>query len=140
MMVKEIMSTDVQAIEAGTPIKQAAAMMKTLDVGFLPIALSNKLAGAITDRDIVVRGVAEGLDLQKTTVEQIMTQQPAVVFEDATVEEAATAMKDKQIRRLLVQSSEGGIVGVVSIGDLATELEDDELAGQTLEKVSASAS
>jgi CBS domain-containing protein len=138
MMVKEIMSTDVQAIDAGTPIKQAAEMMKNLDVGFLPVALAGKLAGALTDRDVVVRGVAEGIDLQQTPVEQIMTQQPAVLFEDATVEEAASQMREKQIRRLLVQSAEGSIVGVVSLGDLATELEDEELAGGTLEKVSES--
>jgi CBS domain-containing protein len=138
MMVNEIMSTEVQAIDAGTPVQQAAELMKELDVGFLPIALANKLAGVLTDRDIVVRGVAAGIDLQHTQVEKVMTQQPAAVFEGATVEEAASQMREKQIRRLLVQSEEGSIVGVVSLGDLATELEDDQLAGGTLEKVSQS--
>jgi CBS domain-containing protein len=118
------------------PIQQAAEIMKKLDIGFLPVALANKLAGAVTDRDIVVRGVASGVDLQATPVQEIMTPNPAAVFEDATVEEVATQMREKQIRRVLVQNAEGQVVGVVSLGDLATEVEGDELAGQTLEKVS----
>jgi CBS domain-containing protein len=135
MMVNEIMSSDIQVIDVDAPIQQAAEMMDKLDVGFLPVALGNKLAGAVTDRDIVVRGVAAGLDLHVTPVQKIMTLEPASISEYATVEQASDLMKQKQIRRLLVLNVEGNVVGVVSLGDLATEVENDQLAGETLEKV-----
>jgi CBS domain-containing protein len=139
MTVKEIMSTDIRVVDATSSIQKAAGMMKELDIGFLPAVLANKPAGAVTDRDIVVRGVAAGIDLQATPVGEIMTRNLAVVLEDATVAEAAAQMGEKQIRRLLVLNAEGSMVGVVTLSDLATGFEDSQLAGQTLGKLSESA-
>jgi len=111
--------------------------MRDLDVGLLPVCGdNNRLAGMITDRDVTVRAVAEGLDPKATHVEQVMTPDVMYCFEDQDVTEAAGLMKKEQIRRLVVLNRDKRLVGVVSLGDLATKTGDDDLSGETLEEIS----
>jgi len=136
MLVFEVMTPDVISVAPEATLMEAARAMKDLDVGPLPICVDGRLLGMITDRDITIRATAEGLDPRTTEVRQVMT--PEVVFcrEGDVVRKAALQMQDAQLRRLLVVNPDGRLVGIVSLGDLAIQTRDDELAGQTLEKVS----
>ncbi len=93
------------------------------------------MVGVLTDRDIVVRAIAESRDPQLTYVREVMTSEPFFLSQDQSVEAAALAMQDKRIRRLLVQDDQGDLVGIVSLGDLAAEAHRSELSGKTLEEV-----
>jgi len=139
MQVKDIMTHDIQAIHMDECLEAAAAAMALLDVGPLPVHDGEKLVGVLTDRDIVVRAVATGMDPIQTRVGQVMT--PAVVYcyEDQDVHEAARLMEEHQIRRLLVLARDERLVGIVSLGDLAVGTGDEQLAGEVLEVVSETA-
>jgi CBS domain-containing protein len=117
---------------------EAARKMKKLDVGPLPVCGENdRLVGMVTDRDIVIRAVAEGRDLTETQVQDVMTPGIEYCLEDQSVEEAARHMREKQIRRLVVLSDNHRLVGIVSLGDLAVEmLSEEELVGSALEGIS----
>ncbi|HEX6986600.1 MAG TPA: CBS domain-containing protein, partial [Planctomycetaceae bacterium] len=122
-----------------TPIQEAARKMAEMNIGFLVVTGGDETApeplGVVTDRDIVVRAVAEGLG-PDTPVEEAMTPTVHVVDDSLSVEEAASLMKDKQIRRLVIRGADGELAGVVSLGDLACDGDDEELAGETLEAIS----
>jgi len=110
--------------------------MKKLDIGPLPVCGDNdRLLGLVTDRDIVIRAVADARDLQETKVQDIMTPDIEYCHDDHPVEHAARLMREKQIRRLAVLNSDNRLVGIVSLGDLATETS-EELAGNALEGIS----
>jgi CBS domain-containing protein len=137
MKLKEIMSHNVESISASSSLVEAANRMARLDIGFLPV-LDSDIMGVITDRDIVVRAVAEGRDPSATTVGEITTSNVEILLEDQDVAEAAKLMKEKQIRRVLVKNQKGAYVGVVSIGDLAAQGHEREMCGEAMEKVCAS--
>ncbi len=136
MLLKDIMTRDVQVIPPDAPVKVAAEKMKALYVGPLPVCDGDRLVGILTDRDIAVRAVAEGRDPKRTKVRDIMTPEVVYAFEDQDVEEAARLMRDRQLRRLVVLNREKRLTGIVSLGDLAVETRDKTLAGDVLEKVS----
>src|SRR5438445_13618561 len=102
MPVKDIMTHGCECIAPDNTLEQAAQKMKSLDVGPLPVCEHNHLAGMITDRDIVVRAVAEGRDAKRTRVRDVMTPDLTYCFEDQDVEEATRLMNHEQIRRLAV--------------------------------------
>jgi CBS domain-containing protein len=111
--------------------------MKNLNVGVLPVCGDNdRLVGMITDRDIVVRAVAEGCDPRTITVKEVMSPDVLWCFEDQDVKEAAQLMRENQVRRLVVLNHDKRLVGIVSLGDLAVETGDEKLSGSTLEQVS----
>ena len=111
--------------------------MRDLDVGPLPVCGDDdRLAGMVTDRDIAVRAVAEGWDPTAKRVRDVMSEEVVYCFEDQAVEDAARLMRENQIRRLVVLNRDKRLVGIVSLGDLAVETGDEELAGRTLEEVS----
>jgi CBS domain-containing protein len=140
MQVKEAMTCSVVCIQPSATLQEAAQKMRALDVGPLPICGDNDgLVGMLTDRDIIVRAVAEGKDPRKVRAQDVMTPNVIYCFEDQDVREAARLMREHQIRRLTVLNRGKRLVGIVSLGDLALETGDDELAGATLEAVSAPA-
>jgi len=111
--------------------------MRELDVGVLPVCGDHdRLVGMITDRDITIRATAGCCDPGGTCVRDIMTPNLIYVFEDQDVTEAAQLMKENQIRRLVVLNHDKRLVGIVSLGDLAVDTRDEEMAGATLEAVS----
>jgi CBS domain-containing protein len=140
MQVAEVMTRHVEVIDPNAPLKEAASKMKTLDVGLIPVCDGDKLRGTITDRDITVRGIAEGYDPSKTKVADIMSTDLAYCFEDDKMEAALNLMEKRQIRRLPVLSRERRLVGIVSLGDLAVHTGQKARVGETLEEVSQPAS
>jgi CBS domain-containing protein len=136
MELREVMTTDVKTIGPRSTIREAAEQMAHLDIGAIPIAEGNRLLGMVTDRDITVRATAEGRDPNSTRVSDVMTSDVVYCYDDDTTEEAALKMRQLQIRRIPVVDRDKHLVGVLSLGDLALESDDDELVSQTLEGVS----
>ena len=139
MKVSEIMTRQVECIEPDMTIKTAAQRMRLLDVGFLPVCDGDRLAGTITDRDIVIRHVADGLDSTSVKVSEIMTPGVAYCYEDQEIEEVGRVMRDKEVKRILILSRDKRLVGVVSIGDMSMAAGVQELAGRTLKDISEAA-
>jgi CBS domain-containing protein len=135
MKLKDVMTRDVEIISPDATIQEAAAKMKALDIGPLPVGEGGHLLGMVTDRDLTIRATAEGLD-PTTPVRTVMTPNVIACFEDDDVREAAEIMQREQIRRLLVVDRNKQVVGIVSIGDLAVDTGEDKLMGQTLEQIS----
>jgi CBS domain-containing protein len=137
MQVKDVMTSGVECISPNTTLREAAQKMKELDVGPLPICgEDDRLAGMITDRDITVRAVAAGLDPSTAQVRDVMTPNIIYCYEDQDISDAAHMMEQNQIRRLLVLNREKRLLGILSLGDLAVDTGDEQLAGHTLEAVS----
>ena len=136
MLVKEIMTHNVEVLSPGDTLEHAARRMEELNVGPLPVCEGNRLVGMLTDRDITVRATAAGCDPKTTPVCEAMSQDVACCYEDQDVREAAELMKRKQIRRLPVMSRTNQLVGIVSLGDLATEAGGRGEPGEVLKKVS----
>ncbi|HEY7559604.1 MAG TPA: CBS domain-containing protein [Candidatus Binatia bacterium] len=136
MLLKEIMTRDVDVVNAGTMLREAAAKMKALDVGVLPVADNGLLAGILTDRDITVRATADGRDPNTTKVTEVMSTDLVYCLEDQEVEEAVSVMEARQIRRVPVLNEEKRLVGIVSLADIAIHAGDRNLAGETLQEVS----
>jgi CBS domain-containing protein len=135
MRLGEVMTRDVEVIGSNAPLKEAAAKMKELDVGLIPICES-ELKGTLTDRDITVRATAKGRNPSETKVSDIMSREIAYCFEDQEIEEAMSLMEARQIRRLPILNREKRLVGIVSLGDLAVHTGQNELLGETLKEVS----
>jgi CBS domain-containing protein len=129
MKILEVMSRDVEVIEPGATLRQAAERLRARDVGALPVCEGERIRGMLTDRDIVVRGLARGLE-PTAPVEQVMTREVAWCYDDDDVEDAAELMRDRQIRRILVLSRARELVGILSLGDLATDLHEEWLGGR----------
>jgi CBS domain-containing protein len=136
MQLQSIMTRDVHAIPPNMSLHDAAATMKALNVGALPVCQNDKLIGLITDRDITVRAVAAGQDPQSCPVSDAMTSSLICCYENDDVEKAAQRMEDAQIRRLPVIDHRHQLVGIVSLGDLATRSHDGKLSSEVLEEVS----
>ena len=121
MKIAEIMSSDVQTVTPDQPIQEAARMMMSADTGALPVGDGERLIGMVTDRDITVRAIAEGRG-PETPVREVMSEKLLFAWDDQDVEDVALQMSDAQVRRMPVLSREGErLVGIVSIGDLATQ-------------------
>jgi CBS domain-containing protein len=118
--VSQIMSTDVQCVGPQHTLQQAAQLMEQLDVGSLPVIQDHRLLGIVTDRDITVRGTAAGLAPGSSRVSEVMTKGACCCQPEQSVDDVQQMMGDAQIRRLPVVDADGDVVGIVSLGDLAT--------------------
>jgi CBS domain-containing protein len=136
MKVKEVMTRDVEKIAADNFLTDAASMMRSLDVGALPVCENDKLIGIITDRDIAVRAVADGRDPNECTVREAMSKEVCWCYEDDDVAKAAAIMEEHQVRRLPVFDGENRAIGIVSLGDLATRNHNNRLSAEILQQVS----
>jgi CBS domain-containing protein len=137
MLVKEVMTRGAECIGPDATLQEAARKMRDLDVGVLPVCDHDRLAGMLTDRDIIIRAVADGGDPRNMRVQDAMSTGVSLCFEDDGIQEAAEQMRNKKIRRLVVLNEDKRLVGVVSLGDLAVASGgDEEVAGKTLEQVS----
>jgi CBS domain-containing protein len=119
MQIANIMSRDVQLINPDGTLRNAAALMKKIDAGALPVAENDRLVGMITDRDIAIRGIAEGKG-PDSKVRDVMSQEVKYCFEDEDVAHVAESMAALQIRRLPVMTRDKRLVGIVALADLAT--------------------
>jgi CBS domain-containing protein len=133
--VSEIMTTDVQVIQPQESLRRAATLMQELDIGALPVCDGVRLQGMLTDRDITVYGVAEGLDPDSACVSDVMTENVEYCTADQDTQQVMRLMGEKQIRRLPVVDADKNLVGIVSLGDLAVR--QNEHIDDTVRKVSA---
>ncbi|AMV10332.1 CBS domain-containing protein [Geobacillus sp. G4] len=132
--VRDVMSTDVQYCTPLDNLYEAAVKMRDFNVGAIPIVDDGRLVGMITDRDIVVRGMAEKRP-GSTAVTEVMSRDLVTLSPDDSVQKAADMMARHQIRRLPVVEN-GRLVGIISLGDLATNRYSDERAGRALSEIS----
>ncbi len=135
MQLQDVMTPQLEYIAQNESMVQAARLMREHDIGMLPVIEEDQIVGVLTDRDIVTRGLADGID-PETPVSRIMTTGVELRHTDDDVEEATKLMEEQQIRRLLVVDRNERCVGVLSLGDLATRANDIKLSGEVLEEVS----
>jgi CBS domain-containing protein len=135
MKISDAMTRDVRMVRPDQSIREAAQLMAELDIGALPVQDNDRLVGMITDRDIAVRAVAEGKGAD-TKVRDAMTNEIKYCYEDQTVEEVTRNMGEQRIRRLPVMDRDKRLVGILSLGDLATEESSADEAGEALGGIS----
>ena len=136
MKLSEIMTRDVVVMQPDDSLQSAAKKMRDRNIGFLPVCDGEELIGVISDRDITIRALADGMDVNIMLGRDLMTVPAIYCFDDQDVSEAAKIMEENQIRRLVVLSrDEKRLVGVISLGDLARN-EPTDRSGQVLQKVS----
>src|SRR5437588_39806 len=136
MKLKDILTKDPQVISPDAMICEAGRIMKECDVGMLPVCDGQRLVGAITDRDLAIRAIAEGHDPLKTKVRDVMTPGICWCFEDQSLEEVAGLMEEKRIRRIAVLNRKKRLIGIASLGDFAMRSKDEHLTEELLEGVS----
>jgi CBS domain-containing protein len=136
MKIQDIMTRDPYVCDPETPLSEVAAQMRELDVGMIPVCDGTKLRGTVTDRDIVLRAVADELDPTMTVADEVMTSELTYCFEDEDVSRAAELMENEQIRRLPVLDRSKQLVGIVSLGDIAVKARNDRRVGEALDAIS----
>jgi len=134
MNVADVMTTDIDCCSPESTCKEVAIKMKELDVGVIPICENEKLVGVITDRDLVIRGLANDLS-DASTVSELLTNMVVKGTKDMSIEEVAKIMSHEQIRRLPIVENEK-LVGMVSLGDLAVNKQSSDEAGEALKEIS----
>ncbi|RZI84465.1 MAG: CBS domain-containing protein, partial [Rubrivivax sp.] len=133
--VAEVMTRGVRSMMPGDSLQLAAQAMDELNVGVIPVCDGDQLIGMVTDRDITVRGVAQGLPADSTPIREVMSENVRCVFEDQSIDEATAQMQSAQVRRLPVLDREKRLVGILALGDVAAKT-DDECAGEALSNIS----
>jgi CBS domain-containing protein len=132
MQVRELMTREVCVISPEDTIERAAQLMGQIDAGILPVRLNDRLVGMITDRDIAVRGVAEGCG-PDAKVRDVMSQEVKYCFDDADADDVLENMSEIQVRRMPVVNRDKRLVGIVSISDIAKDEEKE--AGEALRDI-----
>ncbi len=135
MQVKDIMTPNVQGIEASATVMDASKRMQRLNIGALPVFEQQRAIGMITDRDIIIRSIAADMNAAKTPVRDVMTESILSCSVNSSIQEAAELMEQYQVRRLLVRDENDHVSGVISLGDLAVR-SDKELSAEALKKIS----
>ncbi|HEV7429091.1 MAG TPA: CBS domain-containing protein [Thermoanaerobaculia bacterium] len=133
---RDVMTPNPATVSQKDSIRDAARIMASEDTGVVPVVDGRKIVGLVTDRDIVIRCVAEGKDTATAKVKECMTQSVRSVKEDTPVAEVLTMMSNAQIRRVPVVNNIDELVGIVSIGDISTETNQDGKVGRTIEQIS----
>ena len=139
MKIASVMTSKVESIAPDSTLQEAAQLMKSLDVGFLPVCENDSLIGTLTDRDIAIRSVAEGHDVGNTKVREVMSAPVYYRYDDQDISECGHSMQSQSVRRMLVLNRSKDLVGVVSLGDIATRSGEQPLAATTLKQISSAA-
>jgi CBS domain-containing protein len=124
-LIRDVMTRGVSVVRRDDTLQTAAQRMRDLDVGVLPVTDGEALCGMVTDRDIAVRGVADGMVAQEALVADVMTEEVRWCSDTDSVEQVLDQMGDAQVRRLAVLDADRQIVGIVALGDLATRADAD---------------
>lgn len=133
--IRDAMTSNPRGVETATPIVEAARLMKSEDVGSLPVVEGDRLVGMLTDRDVVIRVVAEGKDVESTTAGEIASRDLVTVDPQQELDEALRLMAQHQVRRLPVVEEDGRLVGILAQADVAQEGRDVQ-TGQMVEEIS----
>lgn len=139
MKIKQVMTTAVETISPNATVEQAARLMRDRDVGILPVVEERTILGVVTDRDLLLRAIAEGRNPHLTTVRDVMTPQVFSCYEDQSITETAMLMEKKLVHRLFVLDRNEKLAGVVSISDLAARFPNDRVSGHVLRNISTAA-
>jgi CBS domain-containing protein len=134
--IRDVMTANPECVSEKNSLRDVARIMKDKDTGVVPVVDGKRIIGLITDRDIVVRGLAEGKNLENASVNEIMTKSVRSVREDASVNEVLEMMGNSEIRRVPVVNGNDELVGIVSIGDIATQGNQDGKVGRAMENIS----
>ena len=138
MQIREVMTEQVRTVRPDTALPEVARIMRDEDIGAVPVADNDRLVGMVTDRDIVVRAVAEG-EVERQTAGEVMSPKIACCREDDSVDDVLRNMGEQQVRRLPVVDGEMHVVGIVSLGDLSRTARPSE-AGESLADISSPSS
>ncbi len=133
--VSQVMTRGVRSMSPSDTMIKAAQAMEELDVGAIPVCDGDRLVGMVTDRDLVIRGLAQGRAADNTRLNEVMSPEVRWCYDDQSVEEVAEQMRDAQIRRVPVVDHEKHLVGMLSLGDLAVKADEGE-AGEALQSIS----
>lgn len=140
MKCSEVMTKNPKVCAPTDIVQQAALLMKSQDVGPIPIVGDNgKLEGIITDRDIVLKVVAEGLDPKTTKLAEVMSTDLITCTSDGDIEETLDLMEDNQVRRIPVIDANGRLVGIISQADIAVRLDKPDKTAELVEDISKAA-
>ena len=134
MNVSDVMTPNPRTLELSDSIRDAAVIMRDEDTGAVPVVEDGRVVGMITDRDIVIRAIADG-DYD-ATIDDIVTDDVITTTPEMATSDAAALMSEHQIRRLPVCDKDGNLVGILSLGDLAVKEGRDARMGETLENIS----
>lgn len=134
--IRDVMTANPECVSEKDSIRDVARIMKDQDTGVVPVVDGKKIIGLITDRDIVVRGLAEGKNLENVRVNELMTKSVRSVREDASLNEALEMMSNAEIRRVAVVNNNDELVGIVSLGDIASQGNQDGKVGKAVEQIS----
>ncbi len=135
----ELMTKNVRTTSPSSSLNDVAGIMREIDVGAVPVVDAGRLVGIVTDRDIVIRAIADG-KASDSPVIVAMTTVLVTVSPDDYVFEAARLMGDKQVRRLPVIDADGSLAGIIAMADVALSMEDEEQIAETLEEISSGSS
>ena len=133
--IRDAMTSNPRNVEPNTTVVEAARLMKSEDVGSLPVVEGDRLVGMVTDRDIVLRVVAEGKDVQSATVAEVASKDLVTVDPQQDLDEALRLMAQHQVRRLPVVEEDGRLVGILAQADVAQQ-GDDARTGQVVQEIS----
>jgi CBS domain-containing protein len=136
MKVKDVMHPGVHWVEPGTSITEIARLMRDEDIGAVPVGENDRLVGMVTDRDIVCRGIAEGIDCSTMTAGDVMTSGIIYCQENEELDDAIRIMEQHEVRRLPVINEDKRMVGILSLGDIS-HAAPRQLSGEVLQSVSA---
>lgn len=134
--VRDVMTPNPECVSERDSIRDVARIMKDQDTGVVPVVEGKKVIGLITDRDIVVRGIAEGRDVSTVKVNEIMTKSVRSVKEDTPLNEVLDLMSNAEVRRVPVVNNNDEIVGIISLGDIAENTNADNRVGKAVEDIS----
>lgn len=139
MKISEVMNRDVATISSDANLVEAATVMRSRNIGFLPVLEQGKVVGVLTDRDIVIRSICEERGSLSTKVYDVMTPASIWCYEDEVLTDAAKLLAGHHIRRLLVFDRDKNLAGLLSLDDLAAKMSSDRLLGSVLRQVTAAA-
>lgn len=135
----DVMTKDPACCEPGDSVSRVAGIMKREDVGSVPVVESHedrKLIGIVTDRDLVLKVLAEGTDMARATVRDAMTPNPASCRENDPIETAVKLMSERQVRRMPIVDGQGRLAGIIAQADVATRVSRDATTGELVEAIS----
>jgi len=135
MQIHEIMTENPKCVGPEASLQEIAREMRDNNYGFLPVCDNERLVGTITDRDLVVRGLAEGKGLDSLHAKDVMTEKVLYCYDDDDIQKAADSMSDQKIHRLIVLNHDKKLKGVVSMKDLSCRCHDDKLCGEVIHHI-----
>ncbi|HEX6501004.1 MAG TPA: CBS domain-containing protein [Micromonosporaceae bacterium] len=126
-LVRDVMTRDVAFLPADTTLDEAARIMRTRNIGDIVVTEGQELSGLVTDRDIVLRAVADSRDPVGTSLREVVSRDLVAIRDSEPVDRVGALMRERAVRRVLVYDEENALVGIVSLGDVARSLEPESI-------------